>query len=98
MRFVKPLDEELLNHIFSSYKKIITIEDGCLIGGFGSAIIEFMADNGYHLPIKRLGIPDRVVEHGEQIELHAECGFDVKGIISAVRSSIAKPLTKTYKV
>jgi len=84
MRFVKPLDERMLHEIFSEYKKIITVEDGCLQGGFGSAILEFMADNNYHSEIKRLGIPDRVVEHGEQQELHEECGFDAKGIERAV--------------
>jgi len=84
MRFVKPLDERMLHEIFSEYRKIITVEDGGLQGGFGSAILEFMADNNYHAEIKRLGIPDRVVEHGEQHELHEECGFDAKGIERAV--------------
>lgn len=80
MRFVKPLDEKLLHEVFSRYSKIVTVEDGCIQGGFGSAILEFMADNHYHAQVVRLGIPDRVVEHGEQIELHAECGFDPEGI------------------
>jgi len=84
MRFVKPLDERMLHEIFSEYRKIITVEDGGLQGGFGSAILEFMADNNYHAEIKRLGIPDRVIEHGEQHELHEECGFDAKGIERAV--------------
>jgi 1-deoxy-D-xylulose-5-phosphate synthase len=84
MRFVKPLDERMLHEIFSEYRKIITVEDGALQGGFGSAILEFMADNNYHAEIKRLGIPDKVVEHGEQQELHEECGFDAKGIERAV--------------
>jgi len=80
MRFVKPLDENLLHKIFAKYSHIITVEDGCLMGGFGSAILEFMADHGYSSKVVRLGIPDRIVEHGEQIELHAECGFDPEGI------------------
>jgi 1-deoxy-D-xylulose-5-phosphate synthase len=84
MRFVKPLDELLLHQIFSSFKKVVTVEDGCLQGGFGSAILEFMADNNYTAEVKRLGIPDRIVEHGEQIELHRECGFDSHGIEKAV--------------
>ena len=84
MRFVKPLDEELLHQIFSQYKKVLTIEDGSIQGGFGSAIIEFMADHNYHSEVKRLGIPDRIVEHGEQYELHKECGFDPDGIERAV--------------
>ena len=84
MRFVKPIDEEMLHEVFSSYKKIITIEDGCIQGGFGSAVLEFMADNNYQAEVRRLGIPDRIVEHGEQIELHRECGFDPDGIERAV--------------
>jgi 1-deoxy-D-xylulose-5-phosphate synthase len=84
MRFVKPLDEEMLHEIFVRYKKVITVEDGCLQGGFGSAVLEFMADNTYSAEVKRLGIPDRIVEHGEQIELHRECGFDADGIEKAV--------------
>ncbi len=85
MRFVKPLDEELLHEIFSKFKKVITVEDGCLMGGFGSAVIEWMSDNGYTAQVKRLGIPDAVIEHGEQIELHRECGFDPEGIMQAVK-------------
>jgi 1-deoxy-D-xylulose-5-phosphate synthase len=84
MRFVKPLDEELLHQIFSQYKKVLTIEDGSIQGGFGSAIIEFMADHNYNSEVRRLGIPDRIVEHGEQYELHKECGFDPDGIERAV--------------
>jgi len=83
MRFVKPLDAEMLHEIFSEYKKIITVEDGCIQGGFGSAILEFMTDNNYQAEVKRLGIPDRIVEHGEQRELHKECGFDPDGIEKA---------------
>ena len=84
MRFVKPLDEAMLHEIFSTYKKVITVEDGCVQGGFGSAVLEFMADHHYHADVKRLGIPDRIVEHGEQYELHHECGFDPDGIEKAV--------------
>lgn len=80
MRFVKPIDEEMLHEVFANYKNIITIEDGCIQGGFGSAVLEFMADNNYHAEVRRLGIPDRVVEHGDQIELQRECGFDPDGI------------------
>ena len=84
MRFVKPLDEEMLHEVFTTYKKVITIEDGCIQGGFGSAVLEFMADNNYQVELRRLGIPDRIVEHGEQKELHRECGFDPDGIERAV--------------
>jgi 1-deoxy-D-xylulose-5-phosphate synthase len=86
MRFVKPLDGELLHEIFGKFKKVITVEDGCLMGGFGSAVIEWMTDHGYQAQVKRLGIPDEVIEHGEQIELHHECGFDPEGIADAVRN------------
>lgn len=88
MRFVKPLDEELLHEIFGKFKKVITVEDGCLMGGFGSAVIEWMMDHGYQAQVKRLGIPDNIIEHGEQLELHKECGFDPEGIAAAVRSLV----------
>lgn len=84
MRFVKPLDEELLHEIFSQFRKVITVEDGCIQGGFGSAILEFMADHGYSAEVRRLGIPDSVIEHGEQSELQRDCGFDTDGIEKAV--------------
>ena len=85
MRFVKPLDTILLHEVFSNYQKIITIEDGCITGGFGSAVAEFMIDNNYSANIVRLGIPDSWIEHGEQKELYQECGFDVEAIKTAVR-------------
>jgi 1-deoxy-D-xylulose-5-phosphate synthase len=86
MRFVKPLDEEMLHEVFSRYKKVITVEDGCLMGGFGSAVLEFMAEHNYLAQVKRLGIPDRIIEHGEQIELHRECGYDAESISNEVRA------------
>lgn len=86
MRFVKPLDEELLHEVFSKFKKVITVEDGCLMGGFGSAVLEWMVDHGYQAQVKRLGIPDSIIEHGEQLELHRDCGFDPVGIAATVRS------------
>ena len=67
---------------------MITVEDGCLQGGMGSAVLEFMIDNGYNAKVKRLGIPDRIVEHGEQIELQHECGFDHAGIANSVRELV----------
>lgn len=84
MRFVKPLDEAMLHEIFTRFTKVITVEDGCVQGGFGSAILEFMADHSYMAEVKRLGIPDAIVEHGEQLQLHKECGFDPRGIEEAV--------------
>ncbi|MCF8460509.1 MAG: 1-deoxy-D-xylulose-5-phosphate synthase [Flavobacteriales bacterium] len=83
MRFAKPLDEQLLHSIFKKFTKVITIEDGCITGGFGSAIIEFMSDNGYFAQVQRLGIPDRFVDHGSQKELHLECGYYKDDIVEA---------------
>ena len=88
MRFVKPLDNDLLHEVFSKFKKVVTVEDGCLMGGFGSAVLEWMMAQGYQAQVKRLGIPDDIIEHGEQIELHRECGFDPEGIASTVRSLV----------
>jgi len=95
LRFVKPLDETLLHEVFKKFNKVITVEDGCIEGGMGSAILEFMADNNYNAQIIRLGIPDRVVEHGEQPELWAECGYDAKGIATQVRNLVIKRNTHT---
>ncbi len=81
MRFVKPLDEAMLHEIFSTHKKVITIEDGCIQGGFGSAVIEFMADNNYSAQIKRLGVPDEFIEHGEPNELYEEVGLSLRAIV-----------------
>lgn len=94
MRFVKPLDQALLHEVFGKFKKVVTVEDGCLMGGFGSAVLEWMVDNGYQAQVKRLGIPDRVVEHGEQIELHRECGFDPEGIANAVKQMVESVVEK----
>jgi len=85
MRFVKPLDEEMLHEVFAKFRKIITVEDGAITGGFGSAILEFMNQNNYHAQIKILGIPDKIIEHGSPKELHRECGYDAQAIAEAVR-------------
>ncbi|HAZ01390.1 MAG TPA: 1-deoxy-D-xylulose-5-phosphate synthase [Marinilabiliales bacterium] len=84
MRFVKPIDEAILHEIFAVYDKVLTVEDGALMGGFGSAILEFMADNNYQTAIKRLGIPDIFVEQGSPEELHALCGYGPQGILNTV--------------
>ena len=80
MRFLKPIDEELLHEVFRKFKKIVTLEDGTIVGGLGSAVLEFMADHGYSAKVTRLGIPDRFVEHGSQQQLYKECGFDADSI------------------
>lgn len=85
LRFVKPLDQDLLHEVFSTFGKIVTVEDGCIQGGVGSAVLEFMADNGYTAKVIRLGIPDKIVEHGDQHELWSECGYDAHAIVESVR-------------
>ena len=85
LRFVKPLDENLLHEALQSYQKIISVEDGTVLGGFGSAIAEFMAAHNYKNDLKILGIPDKVVEHGTPKDLYRECGYDVQAIADAVR-------------
>jgi 1-deoxy-D-xylulose-5-phosphate synthase len=86
MRFVKPIDEVMLHEVFSKFKHVITIEDGCLMGGFGSAVIEFMVDQKYQAEVVRLGIPDEYVHHGTQEELWSDCGFDAPAIVKAVKT------------
>lgn len=93
MRFVKPIDELLLHEIFGKHDKVITVEDGCIQGGFGSAVIEFMIDNGYKADAVRLGIPDRVVEHGSQPQLYAECQYDADAIVREALS-LTQNITK----
>jgi 1-deoxy-D-xylulose-5-phosphate synthase len=88
MRFVKPLDEALLHDVFKKYDRILTVEDGTVVGGFGSAILEFQAAQGYSASVRMLGIPDRVVEHGGQKELQRECGYDAPAIAAAAREML----------
>lgn len=88
MRFVKPLDEILLHEVFGKFKHVITVEDGCIQGGMGSAVLEFMADNGYTAQVSRLGIPDQYIEHGTQDELYAECGFDRAAMIAKAQEMV----------
>jgi 1-deoxy-D-xylulose-5-phosphate synthase len=93
MRFAKPLDEELLHEALQGYAKIITVEDGTIVGGFGSAVAEFITEHGYKNDLKILGIPDRVVEHGTLKDLHRECGYDAQGIADAVRDMVKETST-----
>jgi len=95
IRFVKPLDEALLHEVFSNYSKIVTVEDGTVVGGFGSAILEFMNANGYKADVTILGIPDRLVEHGTLKELHSECAYDAAGIEAAVKQIVTKKALQT---
>lgn len=90
MRFVKPIDELMLHEVFGKFKKVITVEDGCVQGGMGSAVVEFMADHGYMAEVKRLGLPDRFVDHGTQEELYRECGYDQQGIEEAALAMVGE--------
>lgn len=86
MRFVKPLDETMLHEVFSKYDKVVTVEDGTVLGGFGSAVLEFMAAHNYKAQITIMGIPDRLVEHGTPKQLYREIGLDAEGIVATVRA------------
>jgi 1-deoxy-D-xylulose-5-phosphate synthase len=88
MRFVKPLDEEMLHEVFSNYNKVITVEDGTIVGGFGSAILEFMNEHGYKADVKILGIPDSLVEHGTPKQLYDEIGIDANAIAAMLRKLV----------
>ena len=89
MRFAKPLDEEMLHEVFGKFNKIITVEDGTVVGGFGSAILEFMNEHGYKATVKIMGIPDRLVEHGTPKQLYDEIGMDANGIAEAIREMVS---------
>ncbi|HHN48221.1 MAG TPA: 1-deoxy-D-xylulose-5-phosphate synthase [Bacteroidales bacterium] len=89
MRYLKPIDENILHEVLNKFKNIITLEDGTIVGGLGSAVLEFMSDHNYEANVVRLGIPDEFVEQGSVEELHHQCGYDAEGIYHAV-SSILK--------
>ena len=93
LRFVKPLDEDLLHDVFRNYDKIITVEDGTLVGGVGTAVVEFMSKYNYQAEIKMLGIPDSIIEQGTLKELQAEAGFNAEAIASAVRILMKESLS-----
>ena len=90
IRFLKPIDTELLHRVFKKFDRILTLEDGAITGGLGSAVIEFMSENGYHARVRRLGIPDRFIEQGTLGELYHECGYDTEGIFAAVKDLVKK--------
>ncbi len=95
MRFVKPLDQECLHAVFRKFENILTVEDGLIAGGFGSAVVEFMTENGYHANVIRLGVPDTFVDHGTQSELYTLCGFDSDSIYKAVQQMISRKVYST---
>ncbi len=90
LRFIKPIDEEMLKEVFENFETVISIEDGVIQGGFGSAILEFMAQNNYSAKIKLLGIPDKFIEHGTPDDLYKECGIDSKGIVKTALEILQK--------
>lgn len=92
MRFAKPLDEALLHEVFKQFDKIITVEDGTVVGGFGSAVLEFMAAHSYHAQVKMLGIPDIVIEHGTVKQLQKDAGYDTAAIVNAIREMMKASL------
>jgi len=93
MRFVKPLDETLLHEVFTKFDKVVTIEDGTVTGGFGSAVLEFMAKHNYKAQVRIMGIPDRIVEHGTLKELYRECEYDARAIADTVRDLLKEKVT-----
>ena len=92
IRFVKPIDEDLLHEVFQQYDKVITVEDGTVVGGLGSAILEFMNAHGYQSQIKIMGIPDTIVEHGSLKELQKECHYDAIAIAEAVKTLLGQSI------
>ena len=87
LRFLKPLDDALLHDICQHYERLITLEDGCMQGGMGSAVLEWMNDHGYALPVTRMGIPDEFIEHGTVDELQHICHIDVDSIVAAINQA-----------
>ena len=84
LRFLKPLDEKLLNEVLTHYPIIITVEDGCLKGGMGSAVLEFSNENNYNNRIIRFGVPDKFIEHCSPSEQREECGYDKASILTRI--------------
>jgi len=89
MRFIKPLDEDLLHEIFKKFKNVITVEDGTVVGGFGSAVLEFVSENNYNAHVIRLGVPDKFIEQGTLKDLYNECGYHTEGIIKTAKEILA---------
>lgn len=87
LRFVKPIDQELLHEVFKNHHTVITIEDGTVVGGMGSAVTEFMTENGYSANIIRMGVPDTIVEQGSVTQLRATCGIDTDHLVAAIKNN-----------
>ncbi|MFU8797203.1 MAG: transketolase C-terminal domain-containing protein, partial [Gammaproteobacteria bacterium] len=94
MRFVKPLDTELIRTLAQEYKLFVTIEENAIMGGAGSAVNEYLAEQNLHTPILNLGLPDCFIEHGVQADMLSECGLDAAGITKAVQKKISHQPSK----
>lgn len=94
MIFLRPMDKDILHEIFRKFKNIVTVEDGTIIAGLGSSVIDFMSENGYVARVKKLGIPDHYIEQGTIAELHHECGYDKEGIVAALKEML-EPATSS---
>jgi 1-deoxy-D-xylulose-5-phosphate synthase len=84
MRFLKPIDTDILREVGEKFKYVITLEDGCVTGGLGSAVVEYMVENGYTPHVKVMGIPDKFIEHGTPEELYRVCGMDKDSVLSSI--------------
>ena len=90
MRFVKPLDESMLDEVADQHKKIITLEENTIVGGFGAAVLEYFSLKGYKNDLLRIGLPDEFVEHGTQAELYRMLEIDTKGIVKKTKQFLEK--------
>jgi 1-deoxy-D-xylulose-5-phosphate synthase len=97
MRFAKPLDEEMLHEVFAKFDKIITVEDGTVVGGFGTAVLEFMNEHNYKATVKIMGIPDKLIEHGSPKQLYDEIGIDANGIAEVLREMSSVSIAQLIK-
>ena len=84
MRFLKPIDTEILREVGEKFKYVVTLEDGCVTGGLGSAVVEYMTANGYAPKVEAIGIPDKFVEHGTPEELYRVCGMDKESVLRTI--------------
>jgi 1-deoxy-D-xylulose-5-phosphate synthase len=96
MRYLKPIDENILHTVFKKFKHIVTVEDGTIVGGLGSAVLEFMSNHQYQSFVARLGIPDRFIEHGKVEELQHECGYDADGIYKTIHRILKNKPKNVY--
>jgi len=90
MRFVKPIDHELLRDIAGRFSRVVTVEDNTVMGGFGSAVAEALAAQGVVIAVLHLGLPDRFIDHGDPAKLLSSVGLDAAGIQQAIRNVISE--------